>query len=88
VADESWDMKQAEWRGYVVRALEDINKDMIDLKTSIKESDTRLEKRIDALNARCDCLDKKINSVQIKMAGIASLSAVLITLVLKVVFNV
>lgn len=46
---DKWDMKVAEWRGYTLKALEDLNDNIIELKEEIKEikkSNIRRDKRI------------------------------------------
>ena len=55
-----WDMKLSEWRGYVVRALEDSNKELIEIKENLKvmeETNVKIDKIV---------LDKKIPKEQFK----------------------
>ena len=57
--------KIAEWRGYVVRALEDIDKHTIET------------------NKRLNRIEKRLNHLQFKMAGIGGSVAVIITVLLR-----
>ena len=57
--------KIAEWRGYVVRALEDIDKHTIET------------------NKRLDRIEKRLNHVQLKMAGVGGSVAIIISVLLR-----
>lgn len=65
--NNGWKIKQAEWRGYVAKSLEDQDEKM-----------ERIEKKVDKL-------DERMIGLQLKMAGIGAVSAVLITLILNIV---
>ena len=52
-------MKTAEFRGYTVKALEDINKELTELKVEIKETNIRMEK----LNGRLSLLQGKVAGI-------------------------
>jgi len=68
--EKSFRDKMNEWRGYVLRALEDIDKD---LKTLFK------------LHAE---LDKKINNLYLKVAGIGAVVGILSSLVFGILRDV
>jgi tetrahydromethanopterin S-methyltransferase subunit G len=69
-----WDMKLSEWRGYVVRALEDSNKELLEIKENLKV----MEEKLDKANGR-------LTGMQIKVAGIGSVSGLLVTLITLVI---
>jgi len=52
-------MKTAEFRGYTIKALEDINKEISELKLELKETNTRMGK----LNSRLSLLQGKMASI-------------------------
>ena len=64
-------MKTAEFRGYTIRALEEINRELIECKNAIKENTSRIEK-----------LNNKISLMQGKIAGIGAVAGVVASLVL------
>jgi len=68
--EKSFRDKMNEWRGYVLRALEDIDKD---LKTLFK------------LHAE---LDKRINNLYLKVAGIGAVVGILSSLVFGILRDV
>ena len=68
--EKSFRDKMTEWRGYVLRALEDIDKD---LKTLFK------------LHAE---LDKRINNLYLKVAGIGAVVGILSSLVFGILRDV
>jgi len=68
--NNSWKIKQAEWRGYVAKSLED------------------LDEKVEKLVNKVDIIDSRIWTMQIKVAGIGAISAILVTLVLKFVVGV
>ena len=64
-------MKTAEFRGYTLRALEEINQELIEIKTNIKENTLRIDK-----------LNNKISLIQGKIAGIGAVAGVAASLIL------
>ena len=67
-------LKQAEWRGYTLKALEDMNGELKEIKLAQKELDIKIE----ALNDR-------LTNVQIKMASVAATLALIVSIVMKFV---
>ena len=67
-------LKQAEWRGYTLKALEDMNDELKEIKVNQKE----LDKKIEKLNAR-------LTNVQIKVTAGASTLAIIVSIVMKYV---
>lgn len=65
-------LKEAEWRGYTLKALEDINRELIEIKDDVKQ----VNKRIEKLNIR-------LTNVQIKMAGTAATLAFIVSIVMR-----
>lgn len=61
-------IKRAEWRGYTLKALEDMNQEIQDMKIEIRETNENIEK-----------LDDKIGGMRIKMAGIGATTAFLVS---------
>jgi len=70
------DIKQAEWRGYALRALEDMNKEIKEMK----EQSRRIEKKIDKVNA-------KLTNTQIKIAGLSGTISIIVTIVTALIIN-
>ena len=64
-------MKTAEFRGYTLKALEDISNEIKECKDAIKENTSRIEK-----------LNNKISLMQGKIAGIGAVAGVVASLVL------
>jgi len=71
---DDYDMKLSEWRGYVVRALEDLNKEMIDIKDNQKCIEDKIDK-----------LDGRLTNLQIKVAGISAIVTIIVSLVMSFV---
>jgi len=69
---DDYDMKLSEWRGYVVRALEDLNKEMIDIKSNQKCIEDKIDK-----------LDTRLTNLQIKVAGISATVTIIVSLVMS-----
>lgn len=61
--------KITEWRGYVVRALEDIDKNTVETKE------------------RLNRIEKRLNHLQFKMAGIGGAVAVIISVLFRVLLK-
>jgi predicted nucleic acid-binding Zn-ribbon protein len=74
---DDWDMEMSKWRGYVVRALEDGNTELKEIKSSIK----CLEEKIDKVNSR-------VTNIEVKVAGIGAISGILASIVLWVITKV
>jgi len=68
---DDYDMKLSEWRGYVVRALEDLNKEMADIKDNQKCIEDKIDK-----------LDGRLTNLQIKVAGISAIVTIIVSLVM------
>lgn len=73
---ERW-MKLSEWRGKTVQALEDMNKELNEIKGDIKE----MNKKLDKINGR-------ITNIQVKVAGIGGTIAIISSLILHLIFPV
>jgi len=73
---DKWDLKQAEWRGYALRALEDMNGEIRDMKKQF----TRVEKKIDKVNSR-------LTNTQIKLATLSGVVSLIITLSVSILIN-
>lgn len=73
---DNWDMKQAEWRGYTLRALEDMNTEIKGLKKQFN----RMEEKIDKVNRR-------LTNTQVKLATLAGTVSILVTLLTTVILN-
>jgi len=73
---DKWDLKQAEWRGYALRALEDMNSEMRDIKKDI----CRVEEKLDKVNQR-------LTNTQVKLATLSGIVSLIMTIVVSVVIN-
>jgi len=67
-------LKQAEWRGYTLKALEGINEELKEIKQTQKDLDIKIGK-----------LNTRMTNVQIKMAGVAATLAFIVSIVMKLV---
>lgn len=74
---DDYDMELAKWRGYVVRALEDSNTELKEIKESIKQC----EDKISETNEKIDKVNDKITSLKIKVAEIGAASGLLTSVV-------
>ena len=74
---DKWDLKQAEWRGYAIRALEDMNSEIRDLKKQFN----RMEEKIDKVNQR-------LTNTQLKVAGLSATVSLIVTIVIGIFFHV
>jgi predicted nucleic acid-binding Zn-ribbon protein len=70
-AFDDYDMKLSEWRGYVVRALEDLNKEMVDIKSNQKCIEDKIDK-----------LDSRLTNLQIKVGGIAATVTIIVSIIM------
>ena len=66
-------MKTAEWRGYTVKALEDIDKDIKTINKEIKNLDNKI-----------DLLHEKITLMRIKIATIGATSGLITALIVTI----
>ena len=64
-------MKTAEFRGYTLKALEDISKEITECKNAIKENTTRIE-----------ILGQRLSALQSKVAGIGATAGLVVSIVL------
>lgn len=69
--------KTTEWRGYTLRALEDINKELAELKEEIRTTNTKL-----------DSLSNSLNLLQVKVAGIGAVSGIIASIILWLITKV
>ncbi len=69
-AFDDWDMEMSKWRGYVVRALEDSNTELKEIKEAIRCCDDKIDK-----------FNDRLTLLQVKMATISGTVAVIVTLV-------
>ena len=72
-----FDMKLSEWRGYVVRALEDINKEQ-----------GLTNEKIDGLEKKIDALDNRLTMVQVKVASIGGAAGIVASVILWLITKV
>jgi SMC interacting uncharacterized protein involved in chromosome segregation len=63
--------KTVEWRGYTLRALEDISKELNEVKEELKSCNTKI-----------DGLNNKITGIQIKVAAIGGTSGIIASVIL------
>ena len=64
-------MKTAEFRGYTLKALEDISKDISELKDEMKGVNVRVEK-----------INSKLSALKGKMAGIGAVAGIIASAVI------
>ena len=66
-----WDMEISKWRGYVVRALEDITKEQ-----------EETNQRINIMNDKLDKMDSRLTGLQVKIAGIGGVSGLIVSIIM------
>ena len=64
-------MKTTEFRGYTLKALEEIGKDISELKEDVK-----------ALNSRIEKISNRLVALQTKVAGIGAVAGIVVSLVI------
>lgn len=69
-----------EWRGYTVRALEDIDNELKDIKNNNREDFERINRKIDKMNNR-------ITNMQMKVAAIGGTVGIISALITTVLIN-
>lgn len=69
-----WDIKLSEWRGYVLRALEDSNKELKDIKESIELCESKIDK-----------VNNRLTGVQIKVGALGATVAIIVSITLNVI---
>jgi hypothetical protein len=65
--------KITEWRGYTLRALEDISRELAETKGEIKQCNDKIDK-----------LNSRLTGVQIKVAAIGGTSGLIVSILLYV----
>lgn len=74
---DEYDLKLSEWRGYVVRALEDINREQVNTL-----------KKIQCVELKIDAINDKITNLKVKVAGIGAGSGLVVSLVLWLITKI
>ena len=72
-----WDMKIAEWRGYTLKALEDMNDEIRYLKKSCKDMDDKLER-----------IEEKLNKQSIGVGVTAGVVGIFAGMIVSLIVNV
>jgi predicted RNase H-like nuclease (RuvC/YqgF family) len=67
-------VKEAEWKGYTVRAMSDLNDEVERLEKCIKELDIKIDK-----------INESISNLRVKVAGISAVSALITSIVVYIV---
>lgn len=75
--NDDFKMKTSEWRGYTLKALEDLDK-----------NDIRIEGKIEKLNIKIDVLQKQIMNNRVKLASISATVAFIVALITNFIVNV
>lgn len=70
-SDGSFRDKMNEWRGYVLRALEDIDSDLKTLFRFYEQCDKENKEGIENVQEQVDNIDKRVNKLYLKVAGVA-----------------
>jgi len=74
--------KLAEWRGYVLRALEDIGKDLTEIKDNASKREIKMDDKLTKVEMKVDEVNKRLNMFEIKLAGLAASVAFITYLVI------
>jgi len=74
---DKWDMKVAEWRGYTLRALEDLNGDVQHLKKSCDNMEKKLEN-----------IENKLTNQTIKIGITSGIIGLFAGLIVSVMVNI
>ena len=77
-------MKVAEWRGWTLKALKDIDKSIRDLRETIRVMDSKIDKVNKRLDDKFNALDNKLMNMRLKVASIGGLSGLIIAFIVTV----
>ena len=77
ITNSDFKMKTAEFRGYTIKALEDIDKDTYEIKERCHELDKKLDK-----------LNDKMTNISIKVGIMSGTISFTIGLIISLVFNI
>ena len=80
---DSYTYKVAEWRGYVVRALEDMDKEIKDIKKAINDLDDKQDKNVDKVYNRINKLDNSITNLKVKLGTMSAGIAVILSIAIS-----
>jgi hypothetical protein len=86
--DTQFKDKTTEWRGYTLRALEDINKELNEIKEELKSSNIKMDELNTRLAVAQDKLNNRITTIKVQVAAIGGtagiISSVLLFLLTKI----
>jgi len=77
-------IKEAEWKGYMVKAIEDLNNELDDEKDTSKTCVRDILDKIDKTNEKIDKVNSRISNLELKVASIGAVSAIVASIVLHV----
>lgn len=85
--NEDFKMKIAEWRGYVLRALEDIDKELVEQSNTLSTFKEEVNGRFDKVDAKIEQVDDKVNDLFIKVAALGGTAGVITGLITNVILS-
>jgi hypothetical protein len=77
-------VKEAEWKGYMVKAVEDLSNELDESKDTLKSCSRDILDKIDRVNEKIDKVNMRITNLEIKVASIGAISAIVASIVLHV----
>lgn len=79
--------KMNEWRGYVLRALEDIDSDLKTLFRLYEKSDKENKAENRKTKEKCEAINQRVNKLYLKVTGVAVVVGSLAGLIFDVAKN-
>jgi hypothetical protein len=73
--------KITEWRGYTLRALEDISKELTETKEGVKACNIKIDVVNTEINKKLDKLDDRLTGLYIKVAAIGGTMGLIVSLI-------
>lgn len=78
--NDKFKSKVAEWRGYVVRALEDIDREIKELKQAISDLDDKQDVNISRIYNKINNLGTSVTNLKVKIGGMSATIAIILSL--------
>jgi hypothetical protein len=83
---DDWDMEMSKWRGYVVRALEDSNVELKEIKELVQANNDKIDSVHEALLKRIEEVDKDQKNfktaISVRVAEIAGAVSIITSIVI------
>lgn len=81
--NSDYNYKVAEWRGYVVRALEDLDNEVKELKSAVNTLDDKTDKNVAGIYKKLDGVSETISNMRMKIGGMSATIAIIVSMVIS-----